>query len=99
MSGLDKTLQDLDIFHGFIRRHIGNSPGEEAAMLAELDLECMDELLDRVVPERKKKKRGRRDYFLTTFFFILGLPLDACPSFIPYFCSICCRNCSSPTGW
>ena len=50
MSGLDKTLQDLDIFHGFVRRHIGNSPGEETAMLAELGMESVDELLDKVVP-------------------------------------------------
>ena len=57
MPNLDLKLQDLDIFHGFIRRHIG--PGEEdrAAMLAELGLDDMDELLDKVVPESIRRRK------------------------------------------
>jgi hypothetical protein len=50
MTNLDLKLKDLDIFHGFIRRHIGPGAEDEAAMLAELGMDNVDELLDKVVP-------------------------------------------------
>ena len=57
MPNLDLQLQDLDIFTGFIRRHIGNSSDEEVAMLEELGLESLDELLDKVVPESIRRRK------------------------------------------
>ena len=50
MSDLDLKLTDLDIHTDFIRRHIGPGPVDEPAMLAELGLNSVDELLDKVVP-------------------------------------------------
>ena len=57
MPNLDLKLQDLDIFNGFIRRHIGPDAAEQAAMLAELGLESTDELLDKVVPESIRRRK------------------------------------------
>lgn len=57
MQNPDLKLTDLDIFHGFIRRHIGNSADEESAMLTELGMENMDELLDKVVPESIRRRK------------------------------------------
>ncbi len=57
MTNLDLKLKDLDIFHGFIRRHVGPDAGEEASMLAELGMESLDELLDKVVPESIRRRK------------------------------------------
>ena len=57
MPNLDLKLKDLDIFHGFIRRHIGPGAEDEAAMLAELGMGSMDELLDKVVPESIRRRK------------------------------------------
>ena len=57
MPNLDLQLKDLDIFHGFIRRHIGPGTEDEAAMLAELDMESVDDLLDQVVPESIRRRK------------------------------------------
>ncbi|MDH3218400.1 MAG: aminomethyl-transferring glycine dehydrogenase [Gammaproteobacteria bacterium] len=57
MPNLDLKLQDLDIFHGFIRRHIGPDEAEEKAMLAELGMASIDELLDKVVPESIRRRK------------------------------------------
>jgi hypothetical protein len=50
MTNPELKLKDLDIFHGFIRRHIGPGAEDEAAMLAELGMKDIDDLLDMVVP-------------------------------------------------
>ncbi|MFT5218805.1 MAG: glycine dehydrogenase [Planctomycetota bacterium] len=57
MPNLDLKLKDLDIFHGFIRRHIGPGSVDEPAMLAELGLNSLDELLDKVVPESIRRRK------------------------------------------
>ncbi|MDH3760335.1 MAG: aminomethyl-transferring glycine dehydrogenase [Gammaproteobacteria bacterium] len=57
MPNLDLQLKDLDIFHGFIRRHIGPDPAEEKAMLDELGMESIDDLLDKVVPESIRRRK------------------------------------------
>ena len=57
MPDLDLKLSDLDIFHGFIRRHIGPDPAEEAAMLEQLGMQSLDELLDKVVPESIRRRK------------------------------------------
>ncbi len=57
MPNLDLKLKDLDIFHGFIRRHIGNSADEEAEMLELLGMKDLDELLDKVVPESIRRRK------------------------------------------
>ena len=57
MSDPDLKIADLDIFHGFIRRHIGPDEKEEAAMLDELGLQNIDELLDKVVPESIRRRK------------------------------------------
>jgi glycine dehydrogenase len=57
MPNLDLKLEDLDIFHGFIRRHIGPSEEDETAMLAELGMKNLDELLDKVVPESIRRRK------------------------------------------
>ena len=57
MPNLDLKLKDLDIFHGFIRRHIGPGAEDEAAMLAELGIDSMDDLLDKVVPESIRRRK------------------------------------------
>jgi glycine dehydrogenase len=50
MTDLELKLQDLDIYNGFIRRHIGPGPVDTPAMLTELGIKSMDELVDKVVP-------------------------------------------------
>ncbi len=50
MTNLDLKLQDLDIYNGFIRRHIGPGPVDTPAMLKQLGMKSLDELLDKVVP-------------------------------------------------
>jgi glycine dehydrogenase len=50
MTDLDLKLQDLDIYNDFIRRHIGPGPIDTPAMLTELGIKSMDELVDKVVP-------------------------------------------------
>jgi len=57
MPDLDLKLKDLDVFHGFIRRHIGPGSVDEPAMLAELGLDSLDELLDKVVPETIRRRK------------------------------------------
>ena len=57
MPNLDQKLQNLDIFHGFIRRHIGNSSEEEKAMLGELGMDSIDELLDQAIPESIRRRK------------------------------------------
>ncbi|CAD7846782.1 MAG: Glycine dehydrogenase [decarboxylating] (glycine cleavage system P protein) (EC 1.4.4.2) [Olavius algarvensis Gamma 3 endosymbiont] len=57
MPNLDLQLKDLDVFHGFIRRHIGPDPTEEQAMLAELGMDDIEQLLDRVVPESIRRRK------------------------------------------
>ena len=57
MQNLDLKLQDLDIFNGFIRRHVGPGAEDEAAMLAALGMENLDELLDKVVPESIRRRK------------------------------------------
>ncbi len=57
MPNLDLPLKDLDIFHGFIRRHIGNSSDEEQSMLAELGMDSLEQLLDQVVPESIRRRK------------------------------------------
>jgi glycine dehydrogenase len=50
MINLDLTLQELDVFNDFTRRHIGPSSADETVMLAELGMKSLDELIDKVVP-------------------------------------------------
>lgn len=50
MTNLDLKLQDLDIYNGFIRRHIGPGPVDTPAMLKQLGMKSLDELIDKVVP-------------------------------------------------
>ncbi len=57
MPNLELQLKDLDIFHGFIRRHIGNSSDEEQAMLAELGMDSVEQLLEQVVPETIRRRK------------------------------------------
>ncbi len=57
MAELELGLKDLDIFHGFIRRHIGPGDSDEAAMLSELGMQNIDELLDKVVPESIRRRK------------------------------------------
>ena len=57
MANLDLKLSELDIRTDFIHRHIGPDSTDEAAMLVELGLESLDELLDKVVPETIRRKK------------------------------------------
>jgi glycine dehydrogenase len=50
MSDPDLKLVDLDTHTDFIRRHIGPGTSDETAMLAELGMDSLDELLGKVVP-------------------------------------------------
>jgi glycine dehydrogenase len=50
MINLDLTLQELDVFNDFTRRHIGPGSADETVMLAELGMKSLDELIDKVVP-------------------------------------------------
>ena len=45
-----RSLDDLEDHRGFIGRHVGPSPDEQAHMLSALGLASLDELIDRVVP-------------------------------------------------
>ena len=58
MPNLDLKLQDLDVYDDFIRRHIGPGSVEEAAMLAELGMESLEELVDKVVPATIRRKKS-----------------------------------------
>ena len=53
----DLKLTDLDIQTDFIRRHIGPGSVDETEMLAELGLDNLDELLDKVVPESIRRRK------------------------------------------
>ena len=57
MPEIDTKLKELDIFHGFIRRHIGPADEDVADMLRALDMGSVDELLDRVVPESIRRRK------------------------------------------
>ncbi len=57
MPDLDLKLADLDIKTDFIRRHIGPGSVDEPAMLAELGMESLDELLTKVVPETIRRDK------------------------------------------
>ena len=57
MTNLDLKLQDLDVYNNFIRRHIGPSSADEQAMLAELGMKSLDELVDKVVPASIRRKK------------------------------------------
>ena len=57
MPNLDLKLSDLDITTDFIRRHVGPGEEDEPAMLKELGLESLDELLDKVVPEPIRRRK------------------------------------------
>ncbi len=57
MLNLDLKLSDLDIRTDFIRRHIGPGSVDEPAMLAELGMTSLDELLDKVVPESIRRNK------------------------------------------
>ena len=57
MTDLDLKLKDLDVFHGFIRRHIGPADEDVAEMLKELGMKSTDELLDKVVPESIRRRK------------------------------------------
>jgi len=57
MPDLDLKLENLDIFHGFIRRHIGPGNEDTAVMLKQLGMKDMDELLDKVVPESIRRRK------------------------------------------
>ena len=57
MPDLDPKLSELDITTDFIRRHIGPGSVDEPAMLKELGLNSLDELLDLVVPETIRRRK------------------------------------------
>ncbi|TDJ26459.1 MAG: glycine dehydrogenase (aminomethyl-transferring) [Gammaproteobacteria bacterium] len=57
MTNFDLKLQDLDVYNDFIRRHIGPSSADEQAMLAELGMKSLDELVDKVVPASIRRKK------------------------------------------
>ena len=57
MTNLDLKLQDLDVYNDFIRRHIGPSSADEQAMLTELGMKSLDELIDKVVPASIRRKK------------------------------------------
>ena len=59
MTNLDLTLQDLDVYNDFIRRHIGPGSVDEPAMLAELGMKSLDELIDKVVPKSIRRDKQR----------------------------------------
>ncbi len=57
MTNHELKLQDLDVYNDFIRRHIGPSSADEQAMLAELGMKSLDELVDKVVPASIRRKK------------------------------------------
>jgi len=58
MTDFDLKLQDLDIYNGFIRRHIGPGPVDTPAMLAELGVKSLDELINKVVPTSIRRDKS-----------------------------------------
>ena len=58
MTDLDLKLADLDIHTDFIRRHIGPGSVDEPAMLKELGMDSLDELLDKVVPASIRRDKS-----------------------------------------
>ena len=57
MTDLDLKLKDLDVFHGFIRRHIGPADEDVDTMLETLGMGSIDQLLDKVVPESIRRRK------------------------------------------
>ena len=57
MPEIDTKLTDLDIFHGFIRRHIGPADEDIDEMLQVLGMKDLDGLLDQVVPESIRRRK------------------------------------------
>ncbi len=57
MINLDLKLQDLDVYDDFVRRHIGPDSVDESAMLAELGMKSLDELIEKVVPASIRRKK------------------------------------------
>ena len=57
MSQSRTPLHDLEQHGDFVRRHIGPDAEEIAAMLAELGLESIEELVDRAVPRSIRTER------------------------------------------
>jgi glycine dehydrogenase len=57
MTNLDLKLQDLDKYDGFIRRHIGPGAVDEPAMLNQLGMKSLDELIDKVVPKSIRRDK------------------------------------------
>jgi glycine dehydrogenase len=57
MTNFDLKLKDLDVYNDFIRRHIGPGPADEQAMLTELGMKSLDELVDKVVPPTIRRKK------------------------------------------
>ena len=57
MTNHELKLQDLDVYNDFIRRHIGPSSADEQAMLTELGMKSLDELVDKVIPETIRRKK------------------------------------------
>jgi len=57
MTNLDLKLKDLDKYDDFIRRHIGPGAIDEPAMLTELGMKSLDELVDKVVPTSIRRKK------------------------------------------
>ena len=57
MTNHDLKLKDLDIYDDFVRRHIGPGSVDEPAMLAELNMKSLEELVDKVVPTTIRRKK------------------------------------------
>ena len=57
MINLDLKLQDLDVYDDFVRRHIGPDSVDESAMLAELGMKSLDELIEKVVPASIRRNK------------------------------------------
>ncbi|MCH8106384.1 MAG: aminomethyl-transferring glycine dehydrogenase [Proteobacteria bacterium] len=57
MINLDLKLQDLDVYDDFVRRHIGPDSVDESAMLAELGMKSLDDLIEKVVPASIRRNK------------------------------------------
>jgi len=57
MTNLDLKLKDLDVYNDFIHRHIGPGSADTSAMLAELEMKSLDELIDKVVPNSIRRDK------------------------------------------
>jgi glycine dehydrogenase len=57
MNHLDQDLKTLDISTDFIRRHIGPGSDDEQAMLTEMGMSSLEELLDKVVPPSIRREQ------------------------------------------